>query len=227
MIQTYKDITYKLARSERKTISIYIEPAGNIILRVPKDLQKNKIEAIIDDKIYWIQKSICEFKYLNKTKVSRQIIDGEGFLFMGNSYKLKIIKESFLCFKLSQNYFLIREDKVSKGKSLFIKFYKEKAKEYIPKRVDYFIKKIGVKSIDIKIIDLKNRWGSKTDKGINFHWKVILAPITIIDYIIVHELVHINIPNHSKEFWETVESIIPNYREKVNWLKINGANLNV
>ena len=109
----------------------------------------------------------------------------------------------------------------------FINFYREKGKEHIPTRVAYFKEKLGVEPKTIRVMDLKNRWASQSKKGVNFHWKIMLAPMTIIDYIIVHELSHIHVQEHSPKFWEHVESVMPNYEEKKNWLKINGANLDI
>jgi predicted metal-dependent hydrolase len=76
-------------------------------------------------------------------------------------------------------------------------------------------------------MELKNRWASRSEKGLNFHWKVVLAPVTVIDYIIVHELAHYLRPDHGLQFWDTVESVIPNYHEKKEWLRKNGANLDI
>lgn len=227
MICTYKDLTYKLAQSDRKTMSIYVEPDGNIVVRAPKNLPQKKIDAIIDLKSYWIYKSISEFQQLNKTKVTRKITDGEGFLFMGKSYRLKITNNITIPIILHQGYFLLHSDKINKARDHFINFYKEKGKEHIPQRVEYFKQKIGVEPKIVRIIELKNRWASKTDKAVNFHWKIMLAPMTIIDYIIVHELAHLKVPDHSDEFWEIVESVMPNYKDKIYWLKVNGANLDV
>jgi len=71
-----------------------------------------------------------------------------------------------------------------------------------------------------KILDLKNRWASCSEKGnINFHWKCILVPLDVLSYIIVHELVHIIHKRHTQQFWNEVDKIIPNYQKHVDWLK--------
>ena len=227
MICTYKDLTYTLAKSDRKTMSIYVEPNGNITVRAPKDIQEKKLQAIMDLKSYWIYKSIAELQELNRTKVTRQITHGEGFLFMGKSYRLKIDQNLKTPLALAQGYFMLNANKIQNAREHFINFYREKGKEHIPTRVAYFKEKLGVEPKTIRVMDLKNRWASQSKKGVNFHWKIMLAPMTIIDYIIVHELSHIHVQEHSPKFWEHVESVMPNYEEKKNWLKINGANLDI
>ena len=227
MIQTYKDITYSLARSDRKTMSIYVEPDGSVSVRVPKDLDISKVNKIIDLKSYWIYTSLSEVEQLNGSKVKRQIVDGEGFLYLGKSYRLKIDKELATPLALAQGCFILDEAHINKVKSHFINFYKEEAKKLIPTRVDYYKKKLGVNPSKIRVMELKNRWASRGKSGLNFHWKIMLAPISIIDYVIVHELAHYLKEEHSDEFWEIVESIMPNYKDKKEWLKINGAGLDV
>jgi len=227
MICKHKNLTYTLAKSDRKTMSIYVEPDGSVLVRAPKDITQKKLDAILDLKSYWIYKSISEFQELNKTKVTRQIAHGEGFLFMGKSYRLKIDKNTPTPLVINQGYFILGAGKIKNARKHFINFYREKGKEHIPTRVAYFKKKLGVEPQTIRVMDLKKRWASQSKKGINFHWKVMLAPMSVIDYIIVHELTHLHVQDHSPEFWEIVESVMPNYEEKKNWLRINGANLDI
>ena len=102
----------------------------------------------------------------------------------------------------------------------------EKALEYIPKRVSYFAKQIGVTYGRITIRNQKTRWGSCSSKGnLNFNCLVILTPLEVIDYVVVHELCHRKEMNHSKAFWAEVEKVLPNYKEQVKWLKENGGQI--
>lgn len=227
MIQTYKDITYSLSRSDRKTMSIYVEPDGSVSVRAPKDLEISKINKIIDLKSYWIYTSLSEVEQLNGSRVKRQLVDGEGFLYLGKSYRLKIDKQLATPLALSQGYFILDENQINKAKTHFINFYKDEAKKLIPARVEYYKKKLGVKPKNIRVMELKNRWASMGKSSLNFHWKLMLSPISIIDYVIVHELAHYLKEDHSDEFWEIVESVMPDYKDKKEWLKINGAGLDV
>lgn len=100
----------------------------------------------------------------------------------------------------------------------------QKAVEYIPKRVEYFAKIIGVTYGRITIRNQKTRWGSCSSKGnLNFNCLLMLTPPEIIDYVVVHELCHRKQMNHSKDFWKEVEKILPDYKESVSWLKNEGS----
>ena len=121
----------------------------------------------------------------------------------------------------------MNENYLENAKQVFIDFYKEAGKRYIPPRVAHFDKKLGVLPEKIRVMELKNRWASRGNSGLNFHWKLMLAPQSVIDYVIVHELAHYIKADHSKIFWECVEAVMPNYQEKKNWLRTNGAYLDI
>lgn len=102
----------------------------------------------------------------------------------------------------------------------------EEALKVIPERVEYFAKVIGVTYGKITIRNQKTRWGSCSSKGnLNFNCLVMLTPLEVIDYVVVHELCHRKEMNHSKAFWAEVEKVLPNYKEQVKWLKENGGQI--
>lgn len=116
---------------------------------------------------------------------------------------------------------------MKQAKNYFKDFYRIKGTKIISQRVNYYKSKFGVSPNPVRVMELKNRWGSCTVKHLNFHWKVMLAPLKVIDYIVVHELAHLKEPRHNDKFWEIVESVIPDYKDRKKWLKINGANLDI
>jgi len=227
LICTCGDITYSLTQTSRKTLSIYVEPDGSVTVRAPRNINLDRINGIVDLKRPWIYRSIAELQELNKSKANRSLANGEGYLYMGKSYRLKIEKDLRRALSLSQGFFILDESQTAKAKVHFINFYKEKGRKHITERVNYFKKKVGVEPKSIRIMELGNRWASSSKTGLNFHWKVILAPKSVIDYIVVHELAHLKREDHSLQFWEIVESVIPNYIKRKNWLRLNGANLNI
>jgi len=227
MNYTYKDMNYSLTQTDRKTISIYVEPGGIIRVRAPKTLSLEEINKKLDSKRYWIYKSITELDELNKAKVERNFTDGEGFIFMGKNYRLKIKTDQKEPLSLSENYFILNERNINSARKLFISFYKKNGIDYLSKRVEYFKKKLGVEPQRVRVVDLRKRWGSKSKTGLNFHWKIMMAPLDVIDYVVVHELVHYIQEDHNDDFWDRVASIIPDYKDKKDWLMLNGASLDI
>lgn len=118
------------------------------------------------------------------------------------------------------------ESELSKDRELFINFYKSKAKQRIPKLVTQYSKQMGIEPSGINVQELKNRWISCTPEGIlNFHWRCMMAPISALEYIVVHELAHLKFLNHSEDFWYTVEKVLSDYQQSKGWLRLHGSGL--
>ena len=114
------------------------------------------------------------------------------------------------------------------AENAFKAFYREKGKVRVSERVDFYQGRIGVTPSSVRIIELKNRWASCSDKGnLNFHWKIMMTPMKILDYIVVHELVHLVHPNHTEAFWNGLDKVLPDYKERKEWLRVNGAGMDL
>lgn len=226
--KTYKDIEYSLERSNRKTIGMSVERDYGVSLAAPKKVSCEDIDSIIESKRYWIYKAQAEQNLLNNSRVSREFVDGEGFLFLGKSYRLRLEADLPAALSLSEGYFLLNEEDISKGREVFKKFYKQNGLLILKERIEYFQNKLGIKPSSLRIMELKNRWASTSDvNSLNFNWKIFMAPLSVIDYIIVHEMAHMIENNHSDKFWSIVESVIPDFFTRKNWLRFNGANLDI
>ena len=213
-------LSYQLIRSKkrRKTISLHIKEDGNIFVYAPYRTPKWEIEKFINEKESWISEKLSEKE--------RSIKKAEkGFLYLGGLFPLEIedSKSKGYPLKLSFGKFVLDKDHVEKARDLFIQWYKREAKEKITERVDYYSKRLQLLPKGIKITSAKYCWGAcSRDNRLSFSWRIITAPLTVIDYVLIHELVHIKEKNHSKSFWNYVESIIPNYKKHRLWLKENG-----
>jgi len=223
----FKDIKYILKRSNRKTISIYVDRDEVITVHAPTGLALKKLEKILDEKRFWIHKSISELNELNESKLNRSFVSGEGYLYLGRSYRLKLGMNLKRPLTLYQGFFVLDESKLRNAENYFIRFYKEKGMKWIPKRSEYFASIMGIQPKPIRVIKLHNRWASQSEKFLSFHWKLMMAPLRIIDYVIVHEIAHYLYPDHGIEFWSHVETMLPDYYQRKEWLRKNGANLDL
>lgn len=98
----------------------------------------------------------------------------------------------------------------------------------INERVDFFKLRMGVEPTSVKVLDLKYRWASWTPGGhLNFHWKSMVAPAKVLDYIVVHELAHLIVPDHSAKFWNEVDKLLPDYCDRKEWLRVHGAGMDL
>ncbi|MCB9210914.1 MAG: M48 family metallopeptidase [Ignavibacteriales bacterium] len=219
----------EIKRSTRKkTLSIFIERNGTVSVIAPQKLSEDKIHEALVSKEYLIYKRLAEWKELNKGKVNREFVNGQSFLYLGKNYRLNLIGEQDKPLLLKNGYFNLRKDRLHDAEKVFEKFYKEKGLPKIKERIRLLENKFNKRPNEIKIMELRNRWASWTPKGkLNFHWKCIMAPVSVLDYIIVHEMVHLTYPNHSKNFWNEVDKIMPNFREYESWLKQHGVKMDL
>jgi len=230
MTRTYKDITYTLKKSDRKTASIYIERDGTVSVLVPKTLTKTDIHSLLETKRKWIYRNLAQWQDMNATRIRRQFVSGEGFLYLGRSYRLKLVDDQSERLLLKDGYFCLKSDdgELQNPDEAFKTFYKAKGQQRIGDRVTHYAQRIGVEPTGVRILELKNRWASCTPAGrLNFHWKCMMAPATVIDYIVVHELAHLRYLNHTKAFWNQVDKVLPDYRDRKEWLRVNGAGMNL
>jgi predicted metal-dependent hydrolase len=227
------DITYELVRSSRKTADIVIEPDGRVIVRAPKDSSPEKIDDIIESKRLWIYKNLAEWRDLNATRVIREYRNGEGFLYLGRSYRLLLVSNQAETLMLKSGRFCLQRELVDHGeipaaKAAFAEYFTVRGKERITQRINYFAPKVGIQPRKIDVRELGNRWASCSPAGnLAFHWKCMMAPPRIIDYIIVHELCHFHHLDHSDAFWNEVDKVMPDYYERKEWLKKNGASMDL
>ena len=217
----------KIIRSKRKTIALQITEDAKLIIRVPYGVSEEVIKRVVVKHADWIRKKKEEILLRDPKFVKKEFVNGEGFLYLGKYYKLTIIEAQSepLVFK---NGFLLSKNYLPIAKQVFVNWYRERAHEKISERVKWYAKKRGFKYNRVNITHAQKRWGSCSAKGnLNFSWRLVMAPLCVIDYVVVHELVHLEEMNHSKSFWNKVKMLMPDYEKHKNWLKKNGHLLRI
>lgn len=224
-----EDIDITIEKTERrKTVSIFIERNGTVKVLAPASASDEKIQKAVKTKEYQIFTKLARWKELNQGKVKREYVNGQSFLYLGRNYRLSIVEKQDVPLKISGGYFLLDKGSLNKASKVFKEFYRSKAEQKIKERLKLIAEKFQQKPTIVKVSELQNRWASWTPKnGLYFHWKCVMAPVTVLDYIITHEMVHLKFPNHSSEFWNELDKKMPNFREHDNWLKQNGVKLDI
>ncbi len=233
-----KTLEYTIVRSDRKTIGLEVSHDKGLLIRVPKRVSQKKIKEVIREKNRWITRKLEEVKKIKPTPDPLEFVTGEKIPYLGKYYKI-IVKAVQNCkkpevvfdfdnFLITINCDLKKEERRQIIKNALEAWYKKQAWLVINDRINIFKEKIPREPVRVRIKKQKKRWGSCSSKGnLNFNWKLIMAPMSIIDYLVVHELVHLVHPNHSKEYWNLVELTIPDYQDSKQWLKINGNLLTI
>jgi|TARA_R100000789_G_scaffold71929_2_gene67570 hypothetical protein len=231
-VRQVRDIEYQLLPgSDRQTTDIVIERNGSITVRPPRCLTPEQVDETVLSKRMWIYRNLAEWRDLNATRVTREWVSGESFLYLGSSYRLQLVREQDEPLKLKDGRFCLLRSVVEAGgdeaaQQVFESFYKEKGLARLRKRVAFFAPRVGVTPGAIHIKDIGYRWASCLKNGdLHFHWKCLMAPLTIIDYIVVHELCHLHHRDHSDAFWNEIDKVLPDYRKRKEWLRVRGAEL--
>jgi len=215
----------KIIRSRRRSIALIITPDAALIVRAPMRISLEHIKNLVFRKRFWIDKKQKQILKSGPPAKAKEFVDGEEFLYLGETYRLKIgaIKKIE-----AGDYLYFPAKYLSKARVKMIEWYKQRAKEEIAKRVITLSRVTGWNFKSISITSAKTRWGSCGAHGsINFTWKLVMAPLSVIDYVVVHELAHTVERNHSARFWDKVAAVLPDYKLRQKWLKDNRANFRI
>ena len=228
-----QDIEFTLIRSDRKTADIVIERSGEVIVRAPLTIGDDQLRDAVTDRALWVHRSLAEWDDLNSSRRHRPIVQGQGFAYLGRSYRLKFVDNATVPLRLKNGRwelceaFVAREGEPAVRKA-FRDLYTARGVQIFADRVRHFAPQVGVEAGNIAVKELGYHWASCGVAGaLNFHWKTLMAPQTVIDYIVVHELCHLRHRDHSDAFWNEVDKILPRYSERKEWLRLQGASLDV
>ena len=213
--------------SHRRTIALIIQPDGTLTVRAPQRMPERRIREFVEGHADWIHKKQVQIQAAPSPQ-KKQYLDGELFLFLGKEYPLKITAYSRTRLILQENIFHISKANLPRARESFIHWYKSQARDVLSGRVSLHAQMNGFAWKQIRISSARTRWGSCSTTGnLSFTWRLVLAPLEVIDYVVIHELVHTTIKNHSPAFWHRVAEIMPGYKQQVTWLKRNGRFLSL
>ncbi len=209
---------YKLIRAHRSSISVSINRDGEIIVHAPRLMPLFFIERFLEEKREWIEKAV-EKMHSHPKVHKREYLEDESFLFLGKEYPLHFGNYQEISLTDRLNVPQILKFRVQKE---LTNWYIKKAKEKITERVKYHAEKMGTTYTSLMFSDTISKWGSCThDNRLQFRWRLIMAPLMVIDYVIIHELAHTIEHNHSNAFWAIVRKYTPAYRQHKKWLETN------
>ena len=217
----------QLIRSSRKTVSLVVTPEGKLVVRAPLRLSKARIDELIARKTDWIARHQAKALQNAPATPLERFTDGQLFWYLGQPYPLKIVdhQQAALTFV---GAFLLARRALPQAEQVFQTWYRQQAAQILAERTALLSKSSGLAYQAVKITSARTRWGScSATDTLSFPWRLVMAPLPVIDYVVVHELVHTIERNHQKKFWETVAILAPAYQEHRQWLKSNHANLRI
>ncbi len=218
----------QIIRSHRTTIALIIRHDGKLIVRAPYRTPDAQILQFIEEKAGWIREKQAEAQERLAQRVSRQFVSGERFLYLGEAHPLEITSRARPSLALENGRFLLSQNALPRAKDIFTAWYKQQARQVFEERARSYAARYHLTSDRSKITSARTRWGSCSARGtLSFTWRLVMAPLPVIDYVVIHELAHLVEKNHSKRFWEKVRAMMGEYKKYVGWLKTNGQQLNL
>ena len=212
--------------SQRKTMQLTVDRESRVLLTTPPHVQQDVLESFVRSKLSWVYKKLAEKALLQKQIRPKTFVQGEGFLYLGRSYRLNLVDAPTVPLSFFQGRFHLSKQHTADARKLFIEWYVTKGTQRLVAKANEFKTRLGVDFSAVKVRDLGYRWGScGKNQVLYFHWKTILLPSKIADYVVVHELSHLVEPSHSNEFWLCVERAMPDYKERKNWLAEHGMDV--
>lgn len=217
------ELAYKIIYSKRKTLTITVERDRSIVVKAPEGTSANKVRQVVESRKSWLyQKTHHRQKYSPLPHPpGKELVNGESALYLGRQYRIELV-EGGDSIKFEQKFLVPRT--LGDMPDAFRKWFVAKAEERILPRMTLHAKNMGVTYKDVKIGNSKFRWGSCTpNDNVILNWRLIKAPMFVIDYVVVHELAHLIEQNHTPYFWNIVRAQVPSMDKAKAWLINNGA----
>ncbi|HUJ74412.1 MAG TPA: SprT family zinc-dependent metalloprotease [bacterium] len=225
-----RSFPYRLQRStRRRTVAISIHPEQGMVVYSPARLSGKGLEAMLLQKSAWILSKTQEAEQARAIQQTPRWHQGASVPYQGEWYTLRLAEEDpGMGVRLDGNSLLVplpgaAPHSPEQVRHLVVSWYKREAAEVLGQRVEHFQELVRAKPTSLRVKEQKRRWGSCSPQGgLNFNWRLILAPPLVLDYVVVHELCHLHLLNHSRQFWELVGGVLPGYKEQKAWLRCNG-----
>jgi predicted metal-dependent hydrolase len=212
----------KIIKSKRRSISLQILPDHTLVVKAPFLMPDFMIKKFINDHTDWVEKQ--KQRMAKKVISERRYLDGETFLFLGKEYKLKI--GNYKEIRLSEDFLLFPNFLEFRIKKELSNWYINQAKEIITTQVNKYAQEMGTEFTSLSFSDTRSKWGSCThDNKLQFSWRLVMAPILVLNYVVIHELAHTKEKNHSRSFWSKVRLFNPSYKQQIKWLHTHGNTL--
>lgn len=218
------EIAYEIHRSEKRhKLTITVERDRSVVVHAPLGVSDEKIRELVNTKRFWIFEKLHHVqKYTPTPPPGKELVNGEAALYLGRSYRIEMVDTDSQEIRFDHR-FIIPKSYRSRRKAVLRDWYQERAKEVILPRVHMFAARLGVNFKHARIVNSRYRWGSCTVKdNVNFNWRLIKAPMFVIDYVIIHELAHLMESNHTPRFWNIISAQTPTMEKARTWLRENG-----
>ena len=225
-------LAYTIRRSPRrkKTVAVTVDPTGSVLLVAPVHFSTSRLDAVIRQKAPWIVQRIRHVESHDPPLAPREFVSGESVLYLGRHYRLKVHQGETGDAKLHGGWLHVPAphgvQQTAHVRAALVSWFRRHAADRLPERVEAWRTKAGVAMPRIVIAAQQKRWGSCDRSGtIRLNWRIIQAPMRLVDYVVVHELVHLRHRGHGRYYWRAVGRVMPDYERRREDLRQRGVGL--
>lgn len=230
MTHTFLDTTieFNIIYKNRKSIGIFMDFYGQTEVHAPKGTSIEAIQHELESKWTWIIQKSKEMKERTSDPKQKVYDHGETFLYMGAAYPIIISadveqNQDYVVFEKDRIHVHVKQHQDDAVRQALKRFYYQQCKASVETRIRIYQSEFKMKPRAIRIVDDQSNWGTCNSRlELTFNWKLAMAPIEVIDYVVVHELCHMVHLNHDRSFWRLVGKILPDYERRSNWLVLSG-----
>jgi predicted metal-dependent hydrolase len=229
-------IPYRIVRGRRqKTVAIAIDPQDGVLLRAPAATPVERLDAIVHKKAIWILERLRKLRDLPPPPSPRQFVSGETFLYLGRQHRLRVERVADSSGKIRlRSGWLVAEAPVAVPdaerpalvRKLLVAWYRQRAAERLPERASWWSERLSLQPAGVLIRSQEKRWASCDPAGVlRFNWRIVQASPRLLDYVVVHELIHLVHPDHTTAYWAALGQALPDYEDRRDALRKIGARL--
>ncbi|MBI3245314.1 MAG: M48 family metallopeptidase [Deltaproteobacteria bacterium] len=218
-------LTFAVRRSlRRKTLGITVDRGGELVFHSPENTTEHELTTWARSKLVWVHRKLALKEALVPKGRGPEFVSGENFSYLGRNYRLKIVREPTEPLRFDGKHFWLAENALGEAETHFRHWYTRTGRDWLSQRTTTLARKTGADAARIEVRDLGFHWGSCGKNGVLFFdWRLLQLPVRLIDYVIIHELVHLQEPHHSPEFWQAVDRALPEWRETKDALSGDGT----
>jgi predicted metal-dependent hydrolase len=226
-------IPYAIQRSSKRgTVAITVDLGGRVLLTAPAGVPVERLDRVVRAKAAWIFEKRRKRRDRPAPLPPRELVSGETFLYLGRQYRLRVERrpQEGAEAGLQRGWLVVPlfagSESAEQVRSALESWYQIHAARRLPERSGVWAHELGIPAPRVLIREPKKRWGSCDARGtVRFNWRVIQAPMRLVDYVVAHELVHLEHPDHTKAFWATLGRVMPDYEARREALRALGGRL--
>jgi predicted metal-dependent hydrolase len=221
------DLDIHVTVSERRrTVRLTVERDGTVTAAIPPETDETDLAKAIAAKRPWLYARLRERAGIGTLKPPREFVTGEGFPYLGRSYRLQLVGEAEGPVRLHRGRLQLRRDCADDATRHLVRWYRQVGEPWLRKRIVPWALRMEVDVAGLRVLPLGYRWGSCTAEGkLNIHWATMQLSPDLVDYVLVHELAHVRHPRHDEDFWRAVERPMPDHGARRTHLRLAGPDL--